>query len=34
MDKLPALNLPPYPFRISDKDGQLTLFDETGKSIL
>jgi hypothetical protein len=29
MDQLQALNLPPYPFKISDKDGQLTLFDET-----
>jgi len=31
MDQLQALNLPPYPFKISDKDGQLTLFDETRK---
>jgi len=31
MDQLQALNLPPYPFKISDKGGQLTLFDETRK---
>jgi hypothetical protein len=31
MYQLQALNLPPYPFKISDKDGQLTLFDETRK---
>lgn len=31
MDQLQALNLPPYPFKISDKDGVLTLFDEFRK---
>jgi len=31
MDQLQPLNLPPYPFRISDKNGQLTLFDEIRK---
>jgi hypothetical protein len=28
---LQPLNLPPYPFKIEDKDGQLTLFDEIRK---
>jgi hypothetical protein len=31
MDQLQALNLPPYPFKISDENGQLTLFDEIRK---
>jgi len=31
MDQLQALNLPPYPFKISDNDGQLTMFDEFRK---
>ena len=31
MDQLQPLNLPPYPFKISDKNGALTLFDETRK---
>ena len=31
MDQLQALNLPPYPFKISEQNGQLTLFDETRK---
>lgn len=28
---LQALNLPPYPFKIIDQDGQLSLFDEIRK---
>jgi hypothetical protein len=28
---LQALNLPPYPFKITDEDGQLSLFDEIRK---
>jgi hypothetical protein len=31
MDQLQPLNLPPYPFKISDKDGLLSLFDEFRK---
>jgi hypothetical protein len=31
MDLLQPLNLPPYPFKISDNNGQLTLFDEIRK---
>jgi hypothetical protein len=31
MDPLQPLNLPPYPFKISDYNGQLTLFDEIRK---
>jgi len=31
MDPLQPLQLPPYPFRISDQNGQLTLFDEIRK---
>lgn len=31
MDQLQPLNLPPYPFKISDKDGVLSLFDEFRK---
>jgi len=31
MDLLLPLNLPPYPFRITDQNGQLTLFDEIRK---
>jgi hypothetical protein len=31
MDLLQPLNLPPYPFKITDENGQLTLFDETRK---
>jgi len=31
MDLLQPLNLPPYPFKISDDNGQLTLFDEIRK---
>ena len=31
MDLLQPLDLPPYPFRISDENGQLTLFDEIRK---
>jgi len=31
MDLLQPLNLPSYPFKISDKDGRLTLFDDTRK---
>jgi len=31
MDLLQPLELPPYPFKINDKDGQLTLFDELRK---
>jgi len=31
MDLLQPLNLPPYPFKIRDNNGQLTLFDETRK---
>src|ERR1700712_1450021 len=31
MDLLLPLNLPPYPFKITDKNGQLTLFDEIRK---
>src|ERR1700712_2840618 len=31
MDLLLPLELPPYPFKISDKNGQLTLFDAIRK---
>ncbi len=31
MDLLLPLNLPPYPFRIADQNGQLSLFDEIRK---
>jgi hypothetical protein len=31
MDLLLPLNLPPYPFKITDQGGQLTLFDEIRK---
>ncbi|WP_183573951.1 type I restriction enzyme HsdR N-terminal domain-containing protein [Mucilaginibacter sp. X5P1] len=31
MDQLQPLTLPPYPFKISDKDGVLTMFDEIRK---
>src|SRR5580704_11973254 len=31
MEYLQPLNLPPYPFKISDANGQLTLFDEIRK---
>ena len=31
MDQLQPLNLPPYPFKIRDDNGQLTLFDEIRK---
>jgi hypothetical protein len=31
MDLLLPLNLPPYPFKITDEHGQLTLFDEIRK---
>lgn len=31
MDLLLPLNLPPYPFRITDQNGQLSLFDEIRK---
>ena len=31
MDLLQPLNLPPYPFKISDDNGQLILFDEIRK---
>lgn len=31
MDLLLPLNLPPYPFKITDENGQLTLFDEIRK---
>jgi hypothetical protein len=31
MDLLQPLELPPYPFKISDKNGLLTLFDELRK---
>src|SRR6201996_9509559 len=34
MDLLQPLNLPPYPFKISDDNGQLTLFDEIRKKHL
>lgn len=34
MDLLQPLNLPPYPFKINDNDGQLTLFDEIRKKHL
>jgi hypothetical protein len=34
MDQLQPLNLPPYPFKISDNNGQLTLFDEIRKKHL
>jgi len=34
MDLLQPLNLPPYPFKISDNNGQLTLFDEIRKKHL
>src|ERR1700733_8993694 len=31
MDLLQPLHLPPYPFKITDENGQLTLFDEVRK---
>jgi hypothetical protein len=31
MDQLQPLQLPPYPFKITDVNGQLTLFDEIRK---
>jgi len=31
MDLLQPLHLPPYPFKITDENGQLTLFDEIRK---
>jgi hypothetical protein len=31
MNQLQPLNLPPYPFKITDQDGQLSLFDEIRK---
>jgi type I site-specific restriction endonuclease len=31
---LQPLNLPPYPFKISDENGQLSLFDEIRKKII
>lgn len=31
MEQLQPLNLPPYPFKIRDDNGQLTLFDEIRK---
>jgi hypothetical protein len=31
MDQLQPLHLPPYPFKIRDDNGQLTLFDEIRK---
>jgi hypothetical protein len=31
MDLLQPLNLPPYPFKITDENGQLSLFDEIRK---
>jgi hypothetical protein len=31
MDLLLPLNLPPYPFKISDENGKLTLFDDIRK---
>ena len=31
---LEALNLPPYPFKITEQDGKLTLFDEIRKKHL
>lgn len=31
MDQLVPLNLPPHPFKITDQNGQLTLFDEIRK---
>jgi hypothetical protein len=31
MDQLQPLHLPPYPFKITDLNGQLTLFDEIRK---
>jgi hypothetical protein len=34
MDQLQPLNLPPYPFKINDSNGQLTLFDEIRKKHL
>lgn len=34
MDHLQPLNLPPYPFKISDSNGLLTLFDEIRKKHL
>jgi len=34
MDLLQPLNLPPYPFKISDDNGQLTVFDEIRKKHL
>ena len=34
MEQLQPLNLPPYPFKISDSNGQLTLFDEIRKKHL
>ncbi len=34
MDLLIPLNLPPYPFKISDENGQLSLFDEIRKKAI
>ena len=34
MNQLQPLNLPPYPFKISDENGQLSLFDEIRKKII
>jgi hypothetical protein len=34
MDLLQPLELPPYPFKISDENGQLTLFDEIRKKTI
>jgi hypothetical protein len=34
MDLLQPLHLPPYPFKITDEDGQLTLFDEIRKKTI
>ena len=34
MDLLQPLHLPPYPFKITDENGQLTLFDEIRKKTI
>jgi hypothetical protein len=34
MHQLQALNLPPYPFKITEVNGQLTLFDEIRKKTI
>jgi hypothetical protein len=34
MNKLPPLNLPPYPFNITDDEGQLYIFDDLRKKNL